>query len=94
MPVDDTRADDYRMPCYTDGTQTPTGSAPERCIVPKLKGKTLAAARKAVMLAHCALGKVTNKHVKKAKRGRVLRQSPSPGTIKPNGAKVSVVIQK
>jgi hypothetical protein len=49
-----------------------------RCVVPRLKGDSLSAARKALLRAHCALGKVT----KPAARGGrlvVTTQSPHAG---------------
>jgi IPT/TIG domain-containing protein/PASTA domain-containing protein len=59
------------------------------CVAPKLKKKKLKAARKALVKAGCALGKV--KRVGKAgKKARVIKQSAKPGTILPPGAKVNV----
>ena len=43
----------------------------EACVVPKLKGKTLKAARKALKKADCKLGKVKGK-------GKVVSQNPKP----------------
>jgi virginiamycin B lyase len=63
------------------------------CVVPKLLGKSLAAARKALASAHCKLGKVTKP---KARRGRrlsplvVAGQGRRAGTKLPEGAGVSV----
>jgi hypothetical protein len=57
------------------------------CIVPKLEGKTLKAARKALKKANCALGNVKAPHGKTA---RVKKQKPKPGNILPAGSKVAV----
>lgn len=57
------------------------------CVVPKLKGKSLKAARKALGRADCRLGKVRGK---KGKRARVKKQSVKPRTVLPPGAKVGV----
>jgi subtilase family serine protease len=73
-------------------TFTLQSSAPI-CLVPKLKGKTLAAARGALTQAHCTAGKVTKKF-SKVKKGRVISQSPKPGTNLTAGAKVNLVISK
>ena len=73
-------------------TFTLQGSAPV-CLVPKLKGKTLAAARGALTSAHCATGKVTKKF-SRVKKGRVISQRPAPGTSLAAGAKVNLVISK
>jgi hypothetical protein len=65
----------------------PAGGAPGAgggaCDVPKLRGKSLKAAKKAIRSAGCSLGKVKG-------RGRVKRQSPKAGTQLPAGGKVNV----
>jgi hypothetical protein len=71
---------------------TATFVAPE-CVVPKLKGKTLARARKALITAHCALGKV-KKAASTTKAGLVIAQSPRPGKHLADGAKVNVTLSK
>jgi PASTA domain len=72
----------------------PPPPPPPRCVVPKLKGKTLPTARKAVTKAHCAVGTVRRAHSKKVRRGRVISQRPPPGARLPNRAKVSVVVSR
>ncbi len=61
----------------------------EGCAVPKLKGKTLKAARKALRRADCKLGKVKRRE---GKPGKVLKQSPKPGKVLRSGSKVSVTV--
>ncbi len=73
-------------------TFTLQSSAPV-CLVPKVKGKKLAAARSALSQAHCTVGKVTKKF-SKVKKGRVLSQRPKPGTSLAAGAKVNLVVSK
>lgn len=73
-------------------TFTLQSSAPV-CLVSKLKGKTLAAAKSALTEAHCTAGKVT-KQFSKVKKGRVISQRPKPGTNLAAGAKVNLVISK
>jgi hypothetical protein len=63
------------------------------CVVPRLRGKTLAAAKRALKKAHCAIGKVT-KRVSKKRPGRVISQSRRPGRKLRNGAKVGVVLAR
>lgn len=63
------------------------------CVVPRLTGKTLAAAKRALKKAHCAIGKVT-KRVSKKRPGRVISQSRRPGRKLRNGAKVGVVLAR
>ena len=63
------------------------------CVVPRLTGKTLAAAKRALKKAHCAIGKVT-KRASKKRPGRVISQSRRPGRKLRNGAKVGVVLAR
>lgn len=63
-------------------------AAPVQCEVPKLKGKTVRAARRALRAAHCKLGTVSRP--KGVKSRRVKRQSPKPGAVRGDGAKVNV----
>ena len=57
------------------------------CVVPKLKGKTLRHARKALKRADCRLGKVKPKG---QTTGHVKTQSPKPGRVLAPGGKVQV----
>jgi hypothetical protein len=59
----------------------------EACVVPKLKGKNLKAARKALKKADCKLGKVKGE-------GTVKSQSPKQGKVKAPGTKVNVTLAK
>jgi hypothetical protein len=69
------------------------GSAP-KCVVPKVKGKTLTAAKTAIKKAHCSVGKVTKKASAKVKKNHVISQKPSPGKRLAKGSKVSLVVSK
>jgi len=66
------------------------------CVVPKLTGRTLRAAKSALKAKSCALGRVTKVVVRhaKVKRGRVVSQSRKPGSRLPAGTKVAVKIRK
>jgi hypothetical protein len=64
----------------------PAAPAPT-CRVPKLAGKKLKGARKALAQANCKLGKVTRARRKATK---VAGQSPKAGTAKPAGSSVNV----
>lgn len=55
------------------------------CVVPRLKGKKLAATKKALGKADCRLGKVTG-----PKSGTVKEQRPGPGRVLPAGSRVNV----
>jgi beta-lactam-binding protein with PASTA domain len=63
------------------------------CIVPKLKGKSVKAAKRALTKAHCRAGKITKKF-SKAKKGRVISQKPKPGKHLAAGTKVSFAVSK
>jgi hypothetical protein len=70
------------------GTATsPASFTYEGCVVPKLKGKTLKAARKKLARANCKLGKVKGA---KGKTARVKTQKPHPGGVLAPGSKVNV----
>jgi hypothetical protein len=67
-----------------------------RCVVPKLAGRSLTAARATLLQAHCKLGRVTKP--RRSKHGRakptgtlvIAGQSPAAGSSAPSGTAVSV----
>ena len=63
------------------------------CVVPRVQGKRLAAARRTIRRAHCALGRVRHARSRRA-RGRVIAQGPRPGLRRPVGTKVNLVLSK
>ena len=63
------------------------------CVVPRVQGKRLAAARRTIRKAHCTLGRVRRARSSRA-RGRVIAQSPRPGLRRPMGSKVNLVVSK
>jgi uncharacterized delta-60 repeat protein len=85
---------DADKPVTAGFEQVPTPSPTPSCVVPKLKGKTLKAAKRAIRRAHCSLGKVTRAYSAKVKRGRVLAQKPKPGRKLAAGAKVRLTLSK
>jgi hypothetical protein len=64
------------------------------CHVPNVIGKRLGAARTALSGAHCNVGKVTKRHAKRKKKGKVLSETPAAGAKRNAGAKVDLVIGK
>jgi hypothetical protein len=66
---------------------------PAACVVPKLKGKTLRAAKRSLVKAGCRLG-VVRRAKSRRRRGTVIKQSPRPGTNRVGGAKVRVTLAK
>lgn len=76
---------------------TPAGSAAAAftyrgCLVPRLRGKGLAAAKRLLSQAGCRAGALKTPRGKRARRGRVLAQTPRPAAVLPPGAKVSLVL--
>jgi hypothetical protein len=63
-----------------------------RCIVPRLKGKTVRQARSTLQRSHCRLGVVRHVHSAKVRRGRVLAQRPAAGNRLREGARVNVTV--
>jgi hypothetical protein len=67
----------------------------KRCHVPKLKGLTLAKAKRKLKRAHCGLGKVRYRHSGHARRHPVVvKQSPKPGAVRHRGARVRVTLSR
>jgi uncharacterized delta-60 repeat protein len=64
------------------------------CIVPKLKGKKLRAAKRALKKAHCSVGKVTRVSSARVRKGRVIAPKPRPGKKLAPGARIKLVVSK
>ena len=64
-----------------------------RCVVPRLRGKTLTRSRRLLSAAHCRLGKVTRP---RRPRGRlvVASQSPAPRAVRAAGTRVAVRLRR
>jgi hypothetical protein len=75
-------------------TEPVTAFSASHCGVPKLKGKTLSAAKRALRSHSCSLGKVKRSFSATVKKGRVISERPKPGTRLQQGAKVSLVLSK
>ncbi len=81
-------------------TPTPTPVGPlvvkptAKCVVPKLKGLTVAAAEKALTKAHCSVGKIKKSKSKHVKKGRVISGNDAAGRSLPAGTKVILVVSK
>lgn len=63
------------------------------CIVPALTGQTLAAAKRTLTKANCALGRTTTRKSKKRK-GTVISSSPAKGTNLAAGTKVALTLAR
>jgi Tol biopolymer transport system component len=74
-----------------DATVAPPPPPPAvRCHVPKVVGLRLATARSRIVHGHCRVGRIHRVHSKRV--GRVLRQNPRAGAVKPRGTKVSLTV--
>jgi hypothetical protein len=65
-----------------------------RCVVPRLKGRTLNAARLSLARANCRLGKVPRIYSRSIAAGRVVRQRPAAGSRIARYARVTVVLSR
>jgi uncharacterized repeat protein (TIGR02543 family) len=72
----------------------PPPPPPTACVVPAVKGKTLAAASAGLQAAHCRTGAVRRRYSSKVRKGRVISQGVVAGTKLANGAVVSLVVSK
>ena len=64
------------------------------CTVPNVVGKTLRAAKKAILHAHCAVGKISHDHSATAAAGTVITEKPKAGSKVDYGSKVALVVSK
>ena len=63
------------------------------CVVPRVQGRKMAAARKAIRRAHCRVGRVRKARSLRPS-GRVIKQTPRAGKRLPLGAKVNLVVSR
>jgi hypothetical protein len=63
----------------------------EGCVVPKLKGKKVKVAKKALGRADCKVGTISRR---KGKPGKVIKQNPKPGKVLAPGTKVKLTVGK
>ena len=74
------------------GVARGVAATPKTCVVPKLKGKTVKAARRALVAANCRLGKV--KRSGRGRPGRIRAFKPRAGSVLAAGARVSVTVNR
>jgi len=65
-----------------------------QCVVPRLRGKTLAAAKDTLRQAHCGAGKVKTARSTTVAAGRVISQSPAAGRRRATGTKVNLTVSR
>jgi hypothetical protein len=78
------------------GKQTVTArfSLLAKCLVPRLKGRTLKAAEHALRSHNCTVGKIRQSTSRTIRKGRVISQRPRPGSRLKHGARVSLVVSR
>lgn len=87
---------DFALARYnTDGSLDRTFAGDEkRCLVPAVKGKTLAGAKRAIVRRGCSIGLVGRTFSRTVPKGRVVRQQPSSGTYCLPRMVVSLTVSK
>jgi hypothetical protein len=64
------------------------------CVVPRIRGKTLRAAKKALARGLCRLGTVRRRYSRRVRKGRVIAQTPAPGSDRQQGWAVNIVVSR
>jgi hypothetical protein len=64
------------------------------CVVPNVKGKTLAIAKRKIVAAHCRTGRVARAKSKTVRKGKVTAQSPKSGKRLLFGSKVNLIVSR
>ena len=72
----------------------PPTVVPLRCVVPNVKGKTVAKAKAALKAKRCAAGKIKQAFSAKVRKGWVVAQSKRPGARLPRNTKVGLIVSK
>lgn len=65
-----------------------------RCVVPNVRGKSLAQARRMLRAKRCALGRVTRAYSSSVGLGKIIRQNRRPAARLPRGTRVNVVVSR
>jgi beta-lactam-binding protein with PASTA domain len=60
--------------------------------VPRVLGLRLGPAKTKIRRAHCAVGRVRRQRARRSLVGRVVKQTPRPGTIKRRNFPVALVV--
>jgi hypothetical protein len=64
------------------------------CVVPKVKGKGLQAAKRSIRAHDCSVGRIGHAFSRKVRKGRVISQQPKPRKLLKHGAKVRLTVSK
>ena len=66
----------------------------EPCVVPKLEGKRLAAATRALKKARCAVGHITKRKSSTVRKGRVISSRPPASSRHKAGTKIALTVSR
>ena len=72
----------------------PPAPPPARCVVPNVRWKKLAVARRSITAARCRIGRVRHARSKRVRPGRVISQSPRARTRARVGSRVNLVVSR
>jgi thermitase len=72
----------------------PRPRAQIRCVVPNVKGKTVARARAMLKARRCSLGRIRRAYSGRVGQGKIMRQSRRPGARLPSGTRVNVLVSR
>jgi FG-GAP-like repeat/PASTA domain/FG-GAP repeat len=82
---------DYRGP----GTASVLINSPNPlCVVQKVEGAILSAARQTLARAHCRIGSIHRAYSRRVRTGRVISQTPGPYKVLSAGGKVNLVVSR
>ena len=79
---------------YVSSILTQHFAPPVKCLVPKVRNKLLAVAKRAILARHCRIRKIRRTYSKIVRRGRVISQTPKPYKVLPKGGKVDLVVSR
>jgi dipeptidyl aminopeptidase/acylaminoacyl peptidase len=85
--------DGSRRTVLTGSTPPPPPPAATECVVPRVVGRVLANARRAIRSANCSVGRVRRRASKK-RAGTVVAQAPGAGKRLPQGSRVNLVVSR
>lgn len=86
---------DHTVRATFDAKASSPGKGPSpQCVVPKVKGKKLRAAKRTIKKAHCSVGRIRKAYSTRVPKGRVIWQKPRPGTKRHAGSKVRLTVSR
>jgi PASTA domain/Glycosyl hydrolase family 26 len=81
-------------PRYTSTILTQQITPPVQCLVPNVKNRPLATARRMISARHCSIGTIRRAYSKHVRKGRVISQKPKSSTLLPDHGKLSLVVSR